>query len=99
MDIQKMKADPRHKMIEFIVGEAVKDFLLVFHDTHEVFEADPKEFVNGAAILNKRTGKKTLYKLTLTAEENVTEERLNQFTEEMINLEGELTKKWSEEKN
>lgn len=99
MDTKKMKADPRHEILKSLIGEASKDFILLFEQAHDALDATPHEFVNGAAIKNKVTGKTSLYTLTVQVENDVSEERLNQYAEESIIKEKELVEKWDKEDN
>ncbi len=80
----KKAVHPLNQILEGLVGEATKQFLTSFHKLHDLVDAEPNEFISGAVMLNKTTGQKTLYTLTLVAEPNATEERINQYTEEMI---------------
>jgi hypothetical protein len=99
MDTKKMRNDPRHAILSSLIGEAAKDFILLFEQAHDALDATPHEFVNGAAIQNKLTGKKNIYTLTVTVENDVSEERLNQYAEESIIKENELNKKWDDKQD
>lgn len=98
MDVNKMKRDPRHTIIQSVISEQAKDFLLFYKHVHDTFEAVPHEFVNGAVIKHKETGKASIFKLTVTVENDVSEERINQYAEECLMEQEKLEKKWSEEK-
>lgn len=86
MTIKNNAKSPLHDVMQTVLGEKAKEFLLDFHSMHDALKATPHEFFNGAGILNKETGETTLYTLTIKAEPNVSQERLNQYIEESLAL-------------
>lgn len=97
MDIEKMKNHPLHAVIQDAISSESKDFLLYYKHVHDLLGATPKEFVNGAVIKNKETGEASIFTLTVTVENNVTEERINQYAEESLIEQKRLEEKWAKE--